>query len=130
MLDGRDLRNEPLHERRRLLHDLVGSADLPQLAFSREVPGTGAEVFAAADAMGLEGIVSKDVNSPYRSGTSLHWLKTKAFGEGEFHIIGLARDAKAFPIALLQYVGPWPRCPFSVRTDRARSGDRGWRVGP
>jgi len=65
------------------------------------VPGTGSEVFAAADAMGLEGIVSKDVNSPYRSGTSLRWLKTKAFGEGEFHIIGLARDAKALPIALL-----------------------------
>jgi ATP-dependent DNA ligase len=46
----------------------VGSADLPQFAFSREVPGTGPEVFAAADAMGLEGIVSKDVMSPYRSG--------------------------------------------------------------
>jgi ATP-dependent DNA ligase len=101
MLDGRDLRNEPLHERRRLLQDVVGSADLPQFAFSREVPGTGPEVFAAADTMGLEGIVSKDVNSPYRSGTSLRWLKTKAFGEAEFHIIGLAREPKGPPVALL-----------------------------
>jgi bifunctional non-homologous end joining protein LigD len=66
-----------LHERRRLLHDLVGSANLPQFAFSRDVPGTGPEVFAAAEAMGLEGIVSKDLNSPYRSGTSLRWLKTR-----------------------------------------------------
>ena len=82
MLD-RDPRNEPLHERRRLLQDLVGSAGLPQFAFSGDVPGTGSEVFAAADAMGLEGIVSNDVNSPYRSGTSLRWLKTKAIGEGK-----------------------------------------------
>src|SRR5215208_7340818 len=51
--------------------------------------------------MGLEGIVSKDLMSPYRSGTSLRRLKTKAFGEAEFHLIGLARDAKALPIALL-----------------------------
>jgi bifunctional non-homologous end joining protein LigD len=101
MLDGHDLRNKPLHERRRILQDILGEADLPQIAFSRDVPGTGSEVFAAAVSMGLEGIVSKDVNSPYRSGTSLLWLKTKAFGEGEFHIIGLARDAKALPIALL-----------------------------
>jgi DNA ligase D-like protein (predicted ligase) len=101
MLDGHDLRNKPLHERRRILQDVLGEADLPQIAFSRDVPGTGPEVFAAAAAMGLEGIVSKNVMSPYRSGTSLHWLKTKAFGEGEFHLIGLARDAKALPIALL-----------------------------
>jgi bifunctional non-homologous end joining protein LigD len=100
MLDGRDLRNEPLHERRRLLQDLVGSADLPQFAFSGEVPGTGPEVFAAADAMGLEGIVSKDLNSPCRSGTSLRWLKTRAFGEAEFHLVGLARDPKGPPVAL------------------------------
>ena len=101
MLDGHDLRNKPLHERRRILQDVLGESDLPQIAFSRDVPGTGPEVFAAAASMGLEGIVSKDVMSPYRSGTSLLWLKTKAFGEGEFHIIGLARDAKALPIALL-----------------------------
>jgi bifunctional non-homologous end joining protein LigD len=101
MLDGHDLRNKPLHERRRILQDILGEADLPQIAFSRDVPGTGSEVFTAAVSMGLEGIVSKDVMSPYRSGTSLLWLKTKAFGEAEFHIIGLARDAKALPIALL-----------------------------
>jgi bifunctional non-homologous end joining protein LigD len=101
MLDGHDLRNKPLHERRRILQDLLGSADLPQIGFSGDIPGNGPEVFAAACLMGLEGIVSKDLMSPYRSGTSLRWLKTKAFGEAEFHLIGLARDAKALPIALL-----------------------------
>ena len=41
MFDGHDLRNKPLHERRRLLQDVLGEVDLPQIAFSREVPGTG-----------------------------------------------------------------------------------------
>jgi ATP-dependent DNA ligase len=40
MLDGHDLRNKPLHERRRILQDILGEADLPQIAFSRDVPGT------------------------------------------------------------------------------------------
>jgi bifunctional non-homologous end joining protein LigD len=101
MLDAHDLRNKPLHERRRILQDLLGSADLPQIRFSAEIPGDGPEVFSAACSMGLEGIVSKDLMSPYRSGISLRWLKTKAYAEAEFHIIGLARDAKALPIALL-----------------------------
>jgi ATP-dependent DNA ligase len=65
------------------------------------VPGTGPEVFAAANALGLEGIVSKDPASRYRSGPSFSWLKTKAFGEAEFHLIGLARDPKGLPVALL-----------------------------
>jgi bifunctional non-homologous end joining protein LigD len=101
MLNDRDLRDAPLSERRRMLLDLLGSTDLPQVGFSGAVPGSGPEVFAAAETLGLEGIVSKDSASPYRSGTSLRWLKTKAYGEGEFHIIGLARDAKALPMALL-----------------------------
>jgi DNA ligase D-like protein (predicted ligase) len=106
MLDGRDLRDEPLRERRRILRDLIGSAGGTQIGFSGEVAGTGPEVFAAADAMGLEGIVSKDPASSYRSGTSLRWLKAKAFGEGEFHlIIGLAQDPKGPPIALLAREG-------------------------
>ena len=35
--------------------------------------------------------MSKDMASPYRSGTSLSCLKTEAYAEAEFHIIGLAR---------------------------------------
>src|SRR5262249_19953680 len=101
MLDGRDLRDEPLSERRRLLEDLVGSAGGVQIGFSEAVADDGPTVFAAADAMGLEGIVSKDPTSPYRSGRTLRWLKTKAFGEAEFHVVGLARDPKGPWVALL-----------------------------
>jgi bifunctional non-homologous end joining protein LigD len=34
-------------------------------------------VFAHACKMGLEGIVSKRKDSPYRSGRSPHWIKSK-----------------------------------------------------
>jgi hypothetical protein len=39
--------------------------------------GDGPTVFAYACKMGLEGIVSKRKNSPYRSGRSPDWLKMK-----------------------------------------------------
>ena len=31
----------------------------------------------------------------------MRWLKTKGFGEAEFHLIGIARDPKGPPVALL-----------------------------
>jgi ATP-dependent DNA ligase len=37
----------------------------------------GATIFAHACNMGLEGIVSKRLGSPYRSGRSRHWVKSK-----------------------------------------------------
>jgi bifunctional non-homologous end joining protein LigD len=39
--------------------------------------GHGAEMFAAVCDLGLEGIVSKKINSPYRSGPSKSWIKVK-----------------------------------------------------
>ena len=40
-------------------------------------PWDGPLVFAHACEMGLEGIVSKRKDSPYRSGRSPHWIKSK-----------------------------------------------------
>ena len=39
--------------------------------------GDGGEMFRAVCKLGLEGIVSKRINAPYRSGPSKRWLKTK-----------------------------------------------------
>ena len=43
---------------------------------------------------GLEGLVSKHVLAPYRSGRSRTWLKTKCFTESTFVVIGTDRDRK------------------------------------
>jgi bifunctional non-homologous end joining protein LigD len=39
--------------------------------------GHGDKLFTAVCKLGLEGIVSKKVNSPYRSGPSKAWIKVK-----------------------------------------------------
>jgi ATP-dependent DNA ligase len=68
--------------------------------FSDHVIGSGQALFEAAEAAGLEGIVSKRVGSRYRSGPTKSWLKVKCFGEGEFVVIGTAKGERA-PVALL-----------------------------
>ena len=100
-LEGRDLRREAVEQRRDRLHDLLGeNAPGRPFQFSDHVIGGGAEFFAAAERMGLEGIVSKKLGSRYRSGASKSWLKIKSFTESEFVVIGTSKGDLA-PVALL-----------------------------
>jgi bifunctional non-homologous end joining protein LigD len=99
-LDGRDLRGEPLVERRAKLTELIGKGE-SCIGFSEEFDGDAATLFAAADRMGLEGIVSKKAVSRYRSGRSTSWLKTKCTAESEFVVIGVERQPGQASFALL-----------------------------
>jgi bifunctional non-homologous end joining protein LigD len=76
MLDAEDLRSLPWLERRKMLKKLLGRRAFG-LTYSREIIGRGPEVFEAACRMGLEGVVSKRVDAPYRSGKVKTWLKVK-----------------------------------------------------
>src|SRR4029078_6958459 len=99
-LNGKDLRDLPLVERRARLRELVPS-EHPFL-FSEEFTGDAAAFFKACADRQLEGIVSKLASSKSRSRLSKTWLKTKCFTEGLFIIIGTARDRKTkAPLALL-----------------------------
>jgi bifunctional non-homologous end joining protein LigD len=101
-LDGRDLRELSLVERRAKLQKLLGSDPASPLQFSEEFVGDAAAFFRACAAHELEGIVSKLATSRYRSGRSKTWLKTKCFTEGEFLLLGIDRDRKTdAPRALL-----------------------------
>ena len=55
---------------------LIAKADCV-IRFNDHFPHDGAAVFEHACRMGLEGIVSKRLDSPYRSGPSKTWLKSK-----------------------------------------------------
>ncbi len=100
-LDGMDLRNRPVEERRERLRDLLGAnAGGRALQFSDHVSGGGPEFFEIAERSGAEGIVSKKLGSRYRSGSARSWVKTKAFTESEFVVVGAARGDLA-PVALL-----------------------------
>jgi bifunctional non-homologous end joining protein LigD len=76
-LDGQDMRREPWSDRRwRLARLLRGAGHGVQL--SDHVEGNeGEAVFRHACAMGLEGIVAKRRDKPYRSGRSPDWVKVK-----------------------------------------------------
>ena len=72
-LEGEDLRERPLEERRAALVRLVHGVD--GIQFSASVADDGAIVFAQACELGLEGIVSKRAGSRYKSGPSRNWLE-------------------------------------------------------
>ena len=72
-LDGRDLRLEPLKERRRLLARLIRKPRCG-LVLNAQYEHDGPLVFEHACLLGCEGIVSKRKDSRYRSGRSHHWV--------------------------------------------------------
>ena len=93
-LDGKDLRQQTLLERRGELQRLVGSDAESRIQFSDEFVGDGDALFKACAEQELEGIVSKHALAPYRSGRSKTWLKTKCFTQSTFVVIGTDRDRK------------------------------------
>jgi DNA ligase D-like protein (predicted ligase) len=100
--DGKDLRSCPLIERRSLLKKLLGNNPSSALQFSEEFVGDAQALFQACAQHQLEGIVSKLARSPYRSGRSKTWLKTKCFTESKLILLGIDRDRKTgAPRALL-----------------------------
>ena len=86
--NGRSLRHVPLLERKALLHELLRDNPAPALRFSEHVIGNGAEVFAKAVAAGLEGIVSKRVDSGYSGTRNGDWIKIKGRPSDEFVVVG------------------------------------------
>jgi len=89
MVDGMDIRREPLLVRRERLRKIIGEHDPTfPIQFSDHIVGNGPAFFHQAEDLGLEGIVSKQASSRYRSGYVTSWVKTKAFTVDEFVIIG------------------------------------------
>ncbi len=86
-VDGEDLRQTPLVERKTLLEKLI-SGSSSTLRFSEAFDADGAAVLKNACGLGLEGIVSKLREAAYRSGRSNDWRKSKCIGRQEFVIAG------------------------------------------
>ena len=76
-LNGDDLRRAPIEQRKAALAKLLSRAG-PRIQFNEHLDHEdGAIVFDHACRLGFEGIVSKRKGSPYSSGKSPHWLKSK-----------------------------------------------------
>ena len=94
-LDGRDLTGARLEDRKTALARLLGSATdkAAVLHYSDHVVGRGADFFAHACKLGLEGIVSKKRDAAYRGIRGPDWLKTKCLKEQEIVIGGYTEAA-------------------------------------
>lgn len=90
-LNGHDLRNMPVEDRREILQALIPAVGRIQV--SKAMPGTGDAVYHLVDRAGLEGMVSKRKDSVYRSGPTMNWRKIKCYAEKEMDIIGVQREA-------------------------------------
>lgn len=76
-LNGRDLTKLPLNERLEILNSVISPSNEISICPSSN---DGIGLFNRTQELGLEGIVSKDLDSPYLLDTrSHHWLKTKAY---------------------------------------------------
>ncbi|AZO05606.1 ATP-dependent DNA ligase [Mesorhizobium sp. M2A.F.Ca.ET.043.02.1.1] len=89
-LNGHDLRDMPLQDRREILQALIPAGG--HIQFSEALPGAGGAVYHLACEAGLEGIVSKRLDSVYRSGSTMNWRKIKCYVEKEMDIIGVQRE--------------------------------------
>lgn len=102
-LNGKDLTQLPLSQRRTLLKQMMPENDL--IRFSENFEVSGIEFFAAAKKMGLEGIMAKKSDSAYSAGNrSKDWLKIKAHKRQEMVIGGYSKNegsSKAFSSLLL-----------------------------
>lgn len=92
-LDGIDLRNRRLTDRKEMLEGMMKDAP-KNLWYSRHVRGSGQESFAAACEMGMEGIVGKKVGSVYSGTRNGDWIKLKCDTRQEFVIGGYTLSDK------------------------------------
>jgi bifunctional non-homologous end joining protein LigD len=78
-LDGDDLRSLAIEHRKVRLERILRPARRSQtgITLNEHYEGDGAVIYKHVCEFGCEGIVSKRVGSPYRSGRSDHWLKIK-----------------------------------------------------
>lgn len=92
-LNGHDLRNIPLFERKALLKRTIAGTDVQ---FSESFEIDGPEMFAHACRIGLEGVVSKVRDSRYVSGRSREWVKKACAQRETLPIAGFALKQNKF----------------------------------
>src|SRR6202043_340435 len=87
--EGFDLTKAALVDRKSLLQQILGGlpAGFP-VRFSEHLEVDGPTMLEHSCRFGLEGIVSKRKDQPYRSGRGEHWLKSKCIDRQEFVLLG------------------------------------------
>ena len=101
---GRDVRGQPLLERKQVLGGLLSFGG--PLRFTEHRDTDGEAYYQEACQLGWEGIIAKRGDAPYRAGRSRDWLKFKCLNGQEFVIGGYTepqRSRVGFGALLLGY---------------------------
>jgi bifunctional non-homologous end joining protein LigD len=89
-LEGADLRDRPLRERKAALERALSrhARGPSPLRYSRHLDGAPAELWRESCGLGFEGLIAKDAAAGYEAGRSRRWLKLKCRSEQELVIGG------------------------------------------
>ncbi|WP_207291175.1 DNA ligase D [Pseudomonas sp. FW300-N2C3] len=89
-LNGMDLRNVPVQERRAALAAVLEPNESPLLRFSDAFEETPEALLNSACQMQMEGLIGKRVGSTYVSRRSNDWIKLKCKNRQEFVVVGFS----------------------------------------
>jgi bifunctional non-homologous end joining protein LigD len=103
-LDGHDLTDARLEDRKALLKRLIEARGSAPLRYSDHVVGSGPEFIEHSCRAGLEGAVSKRRDAPYRGTRGSDWLKIKCLKQQEV-VIGGYTDPEGTRIGLGALLG-------------------------
>ena len=96
--EGLDVRELPLTERKQRLAEMMDAREARdgRLRYVDHFITPGGAVLESACRMDLEGIVSKRVEAPYRSGRGESWVKSKCRGGQEVVVAGWTAEGERF----------------------------------
>jgi bifunctional non-homologous end joining protein LigD len=86
---GYDLRKLPLIKRKEILRNVL--PETGPLRYSEHFERNGEALYEQVERLGLEGIMAKKADSPYRSGRSADWLKIRADRIDDFVVVGFTK---------------------------------------
>jgi bifunctional non-homologous end joining protein LigD len=90
-LNGEDLREKPVEDRRAALKKLLGKQKKGLLRFSDAFSASHRDIIESACLLSLEGVIGKRAGSVYQSRRSPDWIKLKCKLRQEFVIVGFTK---------------------------------------
>ena len=119
-LDGYDLRRVVYEERKRLLQRLLKGAP-ETFIYVEALAGDGNVILEKGCELGLEGLIAKRLDEPYRSGRQESWIKLKCKKSETFPIIAFVEKLGARRASRLALCRP-PRNGKLLYAGKVRTG--------